>query len=412
MVGVPLQQREKWTFIEGHAFPYLNGLRDGMNEDSVYPPDRIPFPKSKFAFEQFATQNGARTPHSVARFIGGKAYTSDSEEGQDLRTYVSSLPHGQYFCKPDGGSHGKGTFLLEVSAAGLKINRRRAELGQFLERFLGPVAAAPYLIQHSLIAEQHPGVARFNPDVLNTVRLTMFDTENGPVAISGLVRIGNGTMVVDNFSAGGIGVPIDLQRGFMTPIGLMHNDTKIAVHMKSGLTFGGQPVPLLKEAIALVSRLHARLAMRTLGWDIALLKDGPCVVEANPAWGFWVSAQLAPGYLGKFLRYHLPAEPDWTARYELAGSFRDFDLVRLWIAGLTGRSRVSARIDELTRDRVVVTVSGSRAGCDAAMQRLRSSAEGFDVHKLTAWRSSDKIRPGFDMSASFAPPDGRAAAAG
>jgi hypothetical protein len=170
-------------------------------------------------------------------------------------------------------------------------------------------------------------------------------------------------------------------------------------------------VPLLKEAVALACRLHAKLAIRTLGWDIALLKDGPCVIEGNRDWGFSVSAQLAPGYIPKFLSYHLPDEQEWAARFELDGNFLDFDQVRLWIAGLAGRARVHGRIDQLARERVVVTVAGSRAACDSAMQALRSSAEGFEVRKLTAWRSSDKLRPGFDMTPSFTTPaEGRAAA--
>jgi hypothetical protein len=217
-------------------------------------------------------------------------------------------------------------------------------------------------------------------------------------------------MVVDNFFSGGVAVPVDLERKFMTPIGMMQND-KIAVHMRSGLTFGGQPVPLLTESIAVVCRLHAKLAVRTLGWNVAMLKDGPCVIGAKYDWSPWVSLQLTPGYVERFLHYHVPDEPEWAAKFVLEGEFREFDHLRLWVADVAGRARVYGRIDELSRERAVVTVAGPRSHCDAVMHRLRRSWQGFDVRKVTAWRSADKLRPGFDMSASFAAP-GHAVAPG
>jgi hypothetical protein len=216
MVGVEVQHRENWTFIEGLPFPYLNALRDAVNADYVYPPDRIPFPESKFAFERFVQENGGRAAQTRARILDGQVHAGMAPP-QDPRAYIAALPHGQYYAKPDIGQQGKGTHRIDVSSTGIRVDRRREEVDAFFQK----IAAEPYLIQDSLVAQQHPGIARFNADVLNTLRLTVFDSDSGPVAVAGMMRIGNGTMVVDNFSAGGCGVPVDLKKGFMTPLAMI-----------------------------------------------------------------------------------------------------------------------------------------------------------------------------------------------
>jgi hypothetical protein len=142
--------------------------------------------------------------------------------------------------------------------------------------------------------------------------------------------------------------------------------------------------------------------MKTLGWDVALLTNGPCLIEANRTWDVHLPMRIVPGFFATFMRYHLYEAVEATARFDFAGDFPDRRLARHWLSYVLGQSLVSGRLEHLSRNRAVVVISGSQRGLEAAAQRLRHEAGSFNVSKIHAAKISAQIKPGFDIDPSFA----------
>jgi hypothetical protein len=216
MLPVAYELRDGWPIINGVPLAYLVALRDGMNDGAAYAPERTPRPESKSAFDAILARHGAPVPETMARIEAGKAITSDGA-AEDIGGFLRRLPPGQYFCKPDIGKNGNGAHVLEIAATGVKIDHKQSNLSE-LERMLSP---QPYLLQESLVPRQHPQQVRFNADVINTIRLMVFDTAAGPVVAGGYMRLANDHSAVDNYMQGGVAVPIDLARGVLRPVGYL-----------------------------------------------------------------------------------------------------------------------------------------------------------------------------------------------
>jgi Sugar-transfer associated ATP-grasp len=53
-------------------------------------------------------------------------------------------------------------------------------------------------------------------------------------------------------------------------------------HPDGGGKFKGFPIPMWSEAVGLARRAHETFrSMSFIGWDIAILQDGPVLVEGN-----------------------------------------------------------------------------------------------------------------------------------
>jgi hypothetical protein len=398
MEMTPCHRRNDWAIIGGSPHSYLNALRDGRNESATYPPERTPYPYGKMAFDSFVAHNGGRAPHLFARIRDGLAELP-SGLSQQLGEFLRNLPCGKYFCKPDHGKKGNGALRLEISALGVKVDGEAADLSETEFR----LSQHPYLVQSSLVPLQHPQAAQFNPDVINTIRLVTFDSDRGPAITGGIMRLANSAPAADNWALGALAVPIDIENGVLADTGVLrHGFTTATVHPRSGLSVGGMAIPYFHEACELVCTLHARLAIKTVGWDIALLKDGPVVLEGNRTWDVYVMPRLDPGFFASFMDYHLYEPVASTLRFALDGDFADRDQVRLWLSHLAGHSLVRGRVDHMSGCRLVVTLAGSQRGMDAAAQRLRHEAATFRVEKIRAGFSTASFPPIFDIEASFA----------
>ena len=90
---------------------------------------------------------------------------------------------------------------------------------------------------------------------------------------------------VDNFHAGGLAAKVDIETGELGPgsdIGLRPDATWHATHPDSGAPLEGRKLPFWKETLDLARRAHAALPeWAVIGWDIAIVEDGPVVIEGN-----------------------------------------------------------------------------------------------------------------------------------
>jgi Sugar-transfer associated ATP-grasp len=384
--------------ISGNPVLYLNTLRDVKNAQTIYPAGRLPLSEGKREFANFVRRNGGRSPKIVASVVDGRVLLPPGHDVEPLGAFLCKLAAGRYFCKPNIGHTGTGAFRLDIPTAGTMARDNEQYFAE-IEKLL---CTQDYLIQESLVPFQHPEIARFNGDVINTLRLITFDLEEGPVPVAAALRIAIDHRAVDNWSMGGVMVPIDLDSGVTDDAGTVRHDLSlIYAHPQSRVHFRDQPIPYLPEAVDLACRLHQKLALKSVGWDIALLQDGPCMLEANRRWALVV---FPPQFIGTFLDFHLGRDMPAAIRCELAGSFVDRGLVRRWLCAVCGLSLASATVDRLSDDKLLFTLGGPASAIQSATEMIHRLAPRPPISKLYVSLSNEAPRPGLDVSATFSHP--------
>jgi len=234
----------------------------------------------KLSFSSFFGRNGLRVVPVYAAYRAGLKVGNVGDgtfpEGQDL--FVKKIegrggvgaqlwlaqPHGRY-----RSSHGEECTLEDLTA-------RVRELSQ----------AGDYLIQQRLV--NHPGIADLTPRALSTVRLlTILNADGEPEAVNAAFRMAiNETSPVDNFHAGGIAAAVDMATGTLgaaTGLGLGGDFRWHETHPSTGGQIRGRRLPHWQETLALAINAHRLIVPRVMvGWDIAFLPEGPCLIEGNP----------------------------------------------------------------------------------------------------------------------------------
>ena len=153
----------------------------------------------------------------------------------------------------------------------------------------------PYIVQREL--KNHPLMRRFTNGALCTVRVVTARAAGGePQLIIAALRMPVGNSSVDNFAAGGLASPIDLETGRLGPA--VYKDPRKADvdhHPDSRQQIAGEVVPFWNEVLDLCLRAHRCFPkVATVGWDVALTTEGPKLIEANPGWCVEV-VQMAHG---------------------------------------------------------------------------------------------------------------------
>ena len=150
---------------------------------------------------------------------------------------------------------------------------------------------------HSVIFEkqiiQHSEMAKFNPDTVNTIRVLTYKNK----IIAATARFGGKGCFVDNLAKGGLAVNVDLESGRMGEWGMRKYGFEHCVeHPDTQEKFSGQVVPMWDEAKAIVECCMRYLPYYgSVGFDVAISKDGPLIVEINTGVGIYAS-QIAMEY--------------------------------------------------------------------------------------------------------------------
>lgn len=142
-------------------------------------------------------------------------------------------------------------------------------------------ANTQYIFERQI--KQHPVMAQFNPDSVNTFRVVTYHNR----AIACGARFGRSGSFVDNCSKGGVVVSVDMATGLLGAYGMRKYDpVKYYEHPDTHVAFKDVEVPFWKEIVSLVERTSQMLPYySSVGFDVACTTDGPVVVEINTGAG-------------------------------------------------------------------------------------------------------------------------------
>lgn len=230
--------------------------------------------------------------------------------------HEATLPSIDLFIKPNHGKGGRGAERWDYQGG----NSYRSANGQLLTEaellyhlktlpFAEGCLVQPRVVNHSLIADLSNGA-------LVTLRIVTCRNEHGGFEVTNAaLRMAQGrNTVVDNFHAGGIAAKVDLHSGELgraTDMGVRATSGWRDTHPDTGARITGRKLPLWSETLALAQQAHAAFSDRVIiGWDVALLENGPQLVEGNGAPDLDIIQRthrepLGNARLGQLLAFHL-----------------------------------------------------------------------------------------------------------
>ena len=216
------------------------------------------------------------------------------------------LPEVDLFVKAVRGRGGNNATRWSYLGSG-RYQRNDGEVAtgdQLLERLREASWRRAFLIQPRLV--NHREITDLANGTLATVRVMSCRNERDEFEVTNAVlrMARDSTVVVDNFHAGGIAANVDIRTGElgMGACGAWGAtaDGWYDRHCATGAQILHRKLPCWPELIELVQRAHgaAFSDQVVIGWDVALLDNGPCLIEANKAPDLDIIQRIGGGPVG------------------------------------------------------------------------------------------------------------------
>jgi hypothetical protein len=144
--------------------------------------------------------------------------------------------------------------------------------------------------------ENHPDIAQVTNGALASLRIVTGLNERAEAEfVASLICLPHGACET---SVAGIVCSIERETGRVRHAAFQ-DGRRVECHPDTGLPIVGIDLPFWRESVDLVRRAHAAAFPRFafLGWDVALTKDGPILLETNSGWGA-IFHQMLDGPLG------------------------------------------------------------------------------------------------------------------
>ena len=187
--------------------------------------------------------------------------------------------HTKFIIKPIGLSSGRGIFSV--------ANNQSLTIEQFKDILQSKMGVCDISNLNVLIEEfitQHDVMSSINPSSVNTIRIySVYNNITDKLTfLSAVLRAGNSGSDVDNFHAGGVAYPINIEYGFVCGAGNDIDGNRHYFHPSTKVKMIGFQIPdwsKLKIFIEDVARVIPQ--GRFIGWDVAITQDGFELIEAN-----------------------------------------------------------------------------------------------------------------------------------
>lgn len=227
--------------------------------------------KSRFA--SFCAEHGIRCVPTIMSLAGASPRRP--------------LPDCDLFVKPTAGRGGRGAERWDRAGPSSFRGPPGEPLSgeDLLARLVERSRECPLLVQPRLTP--HRDLLPLTAGALPTLRvLTCLDARGAPEVIAAMMRTSFGSnRTVDNLHAGGIGALIELSSGTLSRASNLGADAELgwfSAHPDTGASIEGHVVPCWDQVKASALAAHRQFDDRVvIGWDIAVLDDGPVFIEGN-----------------------------------------------------------------------------------------------------------------------------------
>lgn len=230
--------------------------RKQIIRDCICREDRLKYLDDKAAFDE-----------TFAEFMGRDWLDVSCCTYEEMKKFCFQHPH--FFAKQKRGQGGEGARCYRnMWKPSQELFSEFRDKEMILEEYV----------------RQHPAIAAFNPDTLNTIRvLTLTDVRGEAHIMLAAGRFGRAGGTVDNFHGGGIVVEVDPETGTITSDGVDRVHRKYPVHPDSGKAFEGFVYPAWEQVKKTVLAAAEKIPkLRHIGWDVAVTRTRKVIlIEGN-----------------------------------------------------------------------------------------------------------------------------------
>lgn len=142
--------------------------------------------------------------------------------------------------------------------------------------------------ENALVEEviaQHAEIAAFNPQTVNTLRVSTLCINSKVHFIGACFKTGNGSSSVDNLVKGGVGCGVDASTGRVITDGFDHDLNTVKQHPVSGCVFKDFRIPNWDKVRDCVQKAAVFCEQNgdghLIGWDVAVTPTGAAIIEGN-----------------------------------------------------------------------------------------------------------------------------------
>ncbi len=277
-----LFKKFRTNIFDFYPYSYFDRLNRFFNDDEARP-----VLENKLFTHFFYSRFNVQMPvllafnHRTTFVVGNVVHeVADKDDFRKiLELLLSGLAENEsVFIKKMWGSYG-GEDIFRVDKNIFSDN------SHFPDDLYNRVIRSDFIFQEQI--KQHPVLDRLNPSCVNTVRIDTFIDKSGKAEVmSAYLRLGIKGSHVDNITAGGLAVPVDIETGRLNKFGYLGSSENWTIlpeeHPDTHTKFEDITIPFFDEVKHLVCRMAALVPeLRLLGWDIAIGESGPVFIEGN-----------------------------------------------------------------------------------------------------------------------------------
>lgn len=235
---------------------------------------------NKIFTERYFKCHNISQPDTLCNIIDGRIYSPDMVllTYEQLKQKVDCNDNKKLFMKPAESGRGLGIYIFHKNDDGDYLASGNIFFNNSFLDLTGK--KQDYVIQKGII--QHPEISSIYPGSVNTVRIITENKEGHVSVLCAMMRIGRGESEIDNASAGGIFLKIEIPSGKVGDFAMSYDCEKFSHHPDTGFVFHNYHLPLWHEIVKFARESAAKIPFFThLAWDIALTPEGPIAIEIN-----------------------------------------------------------------------------------------------------------------------------------
>lgn len=124
--------------------------------------------------------------------------------------------------------------------------------------------------------------SKLNPKSINTLRIVTKCIGGQSEILFAVARIGAGKTIADNFHQGGVGVKINTAKGILEGEAIDKEGNVSEYTNATHVKVNGYKIPYWKDIKKMVNKAaKVNDNVNIIGWDVAISKDGPLIIEGN-----------------------------------------------------------------------------------------------------------------------------------
>ena len=279
-----------------HVITYLNSAQYSREVSPILnPPEWHYVLNDKLIFNVYYRNLGIPVSHQYGFYskdFGFRTSGGTLSSRKDFVDFLRKEKPENLVLKPNDTFGGFGIFIFNkvqynndiTFSASNGESVKLIELTDKLDAMLNDEKNIKGFVLEAMI-EQHPVMQKIYSHSVNTLRIVTYLTKDShPKIIGTRIRMGQQGKLVDNISQGGISGTIDMETGKII-FGLSATSGKysyVTDHPDTGVRFVGTEIPHWQMILDLCrTAAKATPMQRFVGWDIAVGKSGPLVIEGN-----------------------------------------------------------------------------------------------------------------------------------